>query len=257
MSRAARNPEAGAMLERHWRLIAALWNRFGYGASRVASVIADHHQIIRALARPRSRGRVLPRHGAHGEGEAGAGVADARGGAAQAAMSAFVLAELSVHAVRVSPKTVWVFLRAVDRDGIVGWGEATVPSLASHQALAPRSSGSPGLVGRRFDDPVDLADALGLPTALPDAAAQSALDQALIDIAARRDGRIDRDGSGRARRDARDALREHQPPHRRSHAIGLCRERTHGAGRRASRPSRSRRSTASRRPSRRPSTAVV
>jgi DNA-binding GntR family transcriptional regulator len=49
MSRAARNPEAEAMLERHWRLIAALWNRFGYGASRVASVIADHHQIIRAL----------------------------------------------------------------------------------------------------------------------------------------------------------------------------------------------------------------
>ncbi|MBL8700873.1 MAG: GntR family transcriptional regulator [Alphaproteobacteria bacterium] len=49
MNRAARNPEASAMLERHWRLIAALWNRFGYGAGRVAGVISDHHQIIRAL----------------------------------------------------------------------------------------------------------------------------------------------------------------------------------------------------------------
>lgn len=49
MNRAARNPEASAMLERHWRLIAALWNRFGYGAERVSGVISDHHQIIRAL----------------------------------------------------------------------------------------------------------------------------------------------------------------------------------------------------------------
>jgi galactonate dehydratase len=104
-------------------------------------------------------------------------------------VSAIVLAALSVHAVSVSSKTVWVFLRAVDRDGIVGWGEATVPDLASHRALATALERLAGeLVGRRFDAPIDLADALGLPTTLPDAAAQSALDQALVDIAARRDG---------------------------------------------------------------------
>jgi len=33
----------------HWRLIAALWHRFGYGQERVAGVIADHRQILQAL----------------------------------------------------------------------------------------------------------------------------------------------------------------------------------------------------------------
>jgi DNA-binding GntR family transcriptional regulator len=46
----AGNPEAGGVLDRHWRLIAALWNRYGYGADRPAGVIADHRQIIGALA---------------------------------------------------------------------------------------------------------------------------------------------------------------------------------------------------------------
>lgn len=49
MNEAARNPEALAFLDRHWGLIAALWNRYGYGEARVSGVISDHHQIIRAL----------------------------------------------------------------------------------------------------------------------------------------------------------------------------------------------------------------
>ena len=47
---AANNPEAAKVLERHWRVIAALWNLYGYGEKRVAGVISDHRQIIEALA---------------------------------------------------------------------------------------------------------------------------------------------------------------------------------------------------------------
>ena len=46
----AGNPEASALLERHWGLIAALWNVYGYGEERAAGVIADHHQMINAFA---------------------------------------------------------------------------------------------------------------------------------------------------------------------------------------------------------------
>lgn len=46
----ANNPEASAILDRHWRLIAALWNRHGYGEERAQGVISDHHQLIRAFA---------------------------------------------------------------------------------------------------------------------------------------------------------------------------------------------------------------
>jgi DNA-binding GntR family transcriptional regulator len=47
---AAGNPEAQQILDRHWRLIAALWNVYGYGEERAAGVISDHHQMIRAFA---------------------------------------------------------------------------------------------------------------------------------------------------------------------------------------------------------------
>jgi DNA-binding GntR family transcriptional regulator len=46
----ANNPEAASILDRHWRLIAALWNLYGYGEERAAGVISDHHQLIRAFA---------------------------------------------------------------------------------------------------------------------------------------------------------------------------------------------------------------
>jgi DNA-binding GntR family transcriptional regulator len=49
ISDAACNPEATRVLARHWLLIAALWNVYGYGEKRVAGVISDHRQMIEAL----------------------------------------------------------------------------------------------------------------------------------------------------------------------------------------------------------------
>ena len=50
INEAASNPEASGLLDRHWGLIAALWNLHGYGEERAAGVISDHHQMIRAFA---------------------------------------------------------------------------------------------------------------------------------------------------------------------------------------------------------------
>ena len=47
---AAENPEAAGVLDRHRRVIAALWNLYGYGDDRRAGVISDHRHIIAALA---------------------------------------------------------------------------------------------------------------------------------------------------------------------------------------------------------------
>jgi len=47
---AADNCEAAAVLDRHRRLIAALWMLYGYGEDRIAGVISDHRHIIAALA---------------------------------------------------------------------------------------------------------------------------------------------------------------------------------------------------------------
>jgi DNA-binding GntR family transcriptional regulator len=47
---AARNPEAASVLDRHRRLIAALWTLHGYGEDRPAGVISDHRHILAALA---------------------------------------------------------------------------------------------------------------------------------------------------------------------------------------------------------------
>jgi DNA-binding GntR family transcriptional regulator len=50
INEAASNPEASALLDRHWRLIATLWNLYGYGEERAAGVISDHRQLILAFA---------------------------------------------------------------------------------------------------------------------------------------------------------------------------------------------------------------
>ncbi|KVE36321.1 GntR family transcriptional regulator [Burkholderia sp. TSV86] len=46
----ANNPDAVALLDRHWLLIAALWHRFDYGAERFHGVINDHRHLISAIA---------------------------------------------------------------------------------------------------------------------------------------------------------------------------------------------------------------
>ena len=50
INEAADNPEAEIVLDRHRRLIAALWTLHGYGEDRPAGVISDHRHIIGALA---------------------------------------------------------------------------------------------------------------------------------------------------------------------------------------------------------------
>lgn len=50
ITEAANNSEAANVVERHWGLIAALWNLYGYGEQRVAGVIADHRLMIDALS---------------------------------------------------------------------------------------------------------------------------------------------------------------------------------------------------------------
>ncbi len=47
----AGNPDAVAILERHWLLVAALWHRFDYGPERFAGEVNDHKHLIEAIAR--------------------------------------------------------------------------------------------------------------------------------------------------------------------------------------------------------------
>lgn len=95
---------------------------------------------------------------------------------------------VDAFAATISPKTIWVFLRVVDADGIVGWGEATLTGQEAGLSLAAARIGN-ALVGRPAL-PVDrpLADSGVSHNDRPGAAIVSAIDQALWDIAARRAG---------------------------------------------------------------------
>src|SRR5262245_34464312 len=94
------------------------------------------------------------------------------------------IADITAWGLRVSPKTVWIMVRAVDADGITGWGEATLNGREDDVLAAARRIGrtlvgtpaAPGLARVAADDP------------LPAWAAASAIDTALCDIAARRKG---------------------------------------------------------------------
>lgn len=46
----AGNRDGSLILDRHWRLISALWRGYGYQPDRFASVIADHQQLLTAFA---------------------------------------------------------------------------------------------------------------------------------------------------------------------------------------------------------------
>lgn len=45
----AGNRDGILILDRHWRLISALWRGYGYQSDRFASVIADHQQLLTAF----------------------------------------------------------------------------------------------------------------------------------------------------------------------------------------------------------------
>lgn len=46
----ADNHDGSLILDRHWRLIGALWRVYGYATDRFAGVIADHRQMLTAFA---------------------------------------------------------------------------------------------------------------------------------------------------------------------------------------------------------------
>ncbi len=46
----AANPEAVSVIDRHWLLISALWQRVGYGKERYPGVVSDHRHLLRAFA---------------------------------------------------------------------------------------------------------------------------------------------------------------------------------------------------------------
>jgi DNA-binding GntR family transcriptional regulator len=60
----AGNPEAFAVVDRHWLLIAALWQRYGYGEERFVGSANDHRHILFALesADPEAAGALMTAH---------------------------------------------------------------------------------------------------------------------------------------------------------------------------------------------------
>jgi len=94
------------------------------------------------------------------------------------------IADIAAWRLRVSPKTVWIMVRAAAADGTVGWGEATLNGREDEVGAAVRRIGralvgqpvSTGVLRVTADDP------------LPAWAAASGIDAALCDIAARRTG---------------------------------------------------------------------
>ena len=91
------------------------------------------------------------------------------------------VATVSAVSARVTPRTTWTFARVVADDGSEGWGEGTLEGRSAEVAAAIVSFDEK-LRGRATAPPIDLGT---IPPDLVGAAAQSALDQALWDLAAR------------------------------------------------------------------------
>jgi galactonate dehydratase len=83
--------------------------------------------------------------------------------------------------MRVTPRTTWTFARATADDGAEGWGEGTLEGR-SHEVESEIHAFDARLRGREITPPIDLGP---VPDALVNAAAHSAVDQALWDLAAR------------------------------------------------------------------------
>ncbi len=111
-----------------------------------------------------------------------------------------ILTALRCHAAQVTAKTLWTFVELTDAHGNVGVGEATLPNpdpaLDDHLVRYGER-----VVGQRVDD-VDFDDARAAARTLPEFAAISALDQAIVDLLARSRGKSAADVLGGRRRDA-------------------------------------------------------
>jgi galactonate dehydratase len=96
------------------------------------------------------------------------------------------LRDVTALSARVSEKTVWTFVRVEAAGGCIGWGEATLQGSATavHREVA---RWAPALVGRGLATPCDVAEIVGTcGRSTAEAAAISALDQAIWDLAAQR-----------------------------------------------------------------------
>lgn len=113
-------------------------------------------------------------------------------------MSAIV--SIDASSARISERTVWTFVRVVDTDGRVGWGEATLQgetrALHSHlQSVGQR------LAGRALRPAFEVATALGtLGQTSAESAAISAVDQALVDLRSQASGTSLAEAMGSLRR---------------------------------------------------------
>jgi galactonate dehydratase len=95
------------------------------------------------------------------------------------------LAALTLLIVDVTPKTRWSFVEAVDNEGRIGTGEASLLGHEAHLVEAFRRNAG-GFLGRVLG--ADGLPVASIPAALPAAAIHSAIDQALWDLAAQRRG---------------------------------------------------------------------
>jgi galactonate dehydratase len=93
------------------------------------------------------------------------------------------IARVRLFELHSTPATCWLFLRVDSAEGLQGWGEATL-NRDRDATVAAVARGAAALTGR----PAHPDSTLPAPADLPAAAAASALDQALWDIAARRAG---------------------------------------------------------------------
>ena len=110
------------------------------------------------------------------------------------------VSKVEALSARVSDKTVWTFVRVDTVDGLSGWGEATLQgqAVAIHDHVARLA---PSLVGKSWASAVDVKDIAGTcGRSTAEAAAISALDQALWDVLAQERGQTLTAMLGNARR---------------------------------------------------------
>src|SRR5258705_13501064 len=96
--------------------------------------------------------------------------------------------DIAVHSAQISRKTIWTFVSVRDGEGRCGWGEATlnVEAPAVHREVERIGA---ALAGQSLQSALEFAPALANRIAgRPEAAAISALDQALWDLAAQTRG---------------------------------------------------------------------
>jgi len=103
--------------------------------------------------------------------------------------------DIAVFSARISPKTVWTFVRARDSEGREGWGEATLAGQAAAveahvERLAHQRIGSPVITGTTTPDTESMAQA----------AAISAVDQAMWDLHAQAQSKTLAEALGAPRR---------------------------------------------------------